>query len=365
MVLALTAANTLYLGSRQDTQPQPQNIQIKVMDNFTITLPGEGLTVDFSAPGGVRVFSPNGSVEREDRFLTDQIRQMRPSDFIAIAVEIAVILVLFGVALTVARYVAETAVIRMVNETEESGRQLSLRQGLHLGWSGRAARLFLIDLLAGLAFAAILSLALPLSIGSIMLAEPLGAGAIVMAAFGVLGLLSIAGLLLVALAAVVSLIMQPVRRACVIDGMGVFASIGAGVAMLRRHLKDVGITWLIWIGIRILWAPVSLVVAVILLPVLLASVLAGMVAGASAGGLAGAIAAPFVHGPTAWIIGAIAGLPVFVLVVILPLLFIAGWVEIYKSSLWTLAYRELRGVEGALETARPNRPLAPAQGVAD
>jgi hypothetical protein len=59
--------------------------------------------------------------------------------------------------------VAETAVIRMVNETEETGRRRGLHQGLRTGWPPRAGRLFLIDpaagLLAALAFVAILGLA--------------------------------------------------------------------------------------------------------------------------------------------------------------------------------------------------------------
>jgi hypothetical protein len=364
MILALTAANTIYLGSRQDKQTQPQNIKIKVTDTSTITLAGEGLTIDLTSPGGPRVILTDGSTEREDRFLTDLVRQMRRSDFIAIAIEILILVVLISLITTVARYVTETAVIRMVNDTETTGTPLTLRQGVRLGWSVRAARLFLIDLLVGLVFAAILTLVLAMSIGSIMLAGPLGVGAILLTVFGVLGLLSTTGILLVGICAVVSLIMQPVRRACVIDGMGVFASIGTGITMLRRHLKDVGITWLIWIGIRILWAPASLMVIIILSPVLLVFLLAGVVAGVVPAALAAGIASPFVNGVTPWIIGGIAGLPIFILVTILPLLFVGGWVEIYKSNLWTLAYRELSAMEHAVEAVQPNRPLTPAHVVA-
>jgi hypothetical protein len=51
---------------------------------------------------------------------------------------------------------------------------------------------------------------------------------------------------------------------------------------------------------------------------------------------------PILSGPVPWIVGAVAGLPIFVVVTMVPMLLVSGWVEILKSSTWTLAYRELR-----------------------
>jgi hypothetical protein len=44
---------------------------------------------------------------------------------------------------------------------------------------------------------------------------------------------------------------------------------------------------------------------------------------------------------------------------------VGGWVEIYKSSLWTLTYRGLSASEHMVQTALPQKPLVPAHGVAN
>jgi hypothetical protein len=285
-------------------------------------------------------------------------REMQLSDIKAIAIEILILVILTSLMFTLARYVTETAVIRMVSETEATGRQLTLRQGLRLGWSARAARLFLIDLLIGLLVGGIVLLVLTLSITPIMLVVSRRFDAILLTAFGVLGMLILTGLLLTVSGALLSLIMQAIRRACVMDDMGVFASIGAGFIMLKHHLKDIGVTWLIWIAIRILWAPVSLLVVLILAPVLFIFLLTGAVIGFAPAALATVIALPFVNNTTAFIIGAIAGLSVLIFITIIPLLLIGGWVEIYKSSLWTLTYRELSTTERTVQAVQPQKQLA-------
>jgi hypothetical protein len=213
--------------------------------------------------------------------------------------------------------------------------------------------------------AGLFALALFLFIGPIMLVESHGFAAFLLTAFGLFGFLILAGILFVVGGALLSLIMQTVRRACVIDNLGVFASIGMGISLLRHHLKDVGITWLIWIAIRILWSPVSLLVTLILLPILLIFMLAGVLIGLVSGALATGIAHLFVNGSTPWIMGVIAGLPTFILVTIIPLLLVGGWVEIYKSSLWTLTYRALNAREHAVQAVQPQKPLVPAHGVAN
>ncbi|NIO72083.1 MAG: hypothetical protein GTN71_24425, partial [Anaerolineae bacterium] len=66
------------------------------------------------------------------------------STLIAIGVGLACVIVILIIAATIARYVAETALIRMVDDNEETGQQHSVRQGFRLGWSRTAWRLFLI-----------------------------------------------------------------------------------------------------------------------------------------------------------------------------------------------------------------------------
>ncbi len=366
MALALFAGNTIYMQSRQEQQqPQPTSVYIILPNHQTVGVPGQGLRIDLSAPGGARLTLPDGTVEQAGPLLTGLVQQVRVSDLLAVGIEISVLLLLGALFGTVARYVAETAVMRAVDQAETTGMQPTLREALRLGWSARALRLFLIDLVVVLIILAGVATVLPPLLGGAMMMSLFGPGGILVGAFGVLPLLGITGFGFMCLALLVSLVMQPARRACALDGLGVFASIRAGIAMLRRNLRDVGITWAVWIAIRVLWAPLGLVVALVLAPVVLAALLAGVAAGGVVTALVAASSAPFVHGITPWILGGLVGLPVFVLVTILPLLLVSGWVELYKSNLWTLTYRDLRGMESTLEAAQPNRPLNPAQGVAD
>ncbi|HEX5807300.1 MAG TPA: hypothetical protein VFY25_01435, partial [Anaerolineales bacterium] len=61
-----------------------------------------------------------------------------------------VVMLLLGIAFAVARYVSETAVIRMVDDYETTGTKLTVAQGIRLGWSRTAWRLFLINLIVNL-----------------------------------------------------------------------------------------------------------------------------------------------------------------------------------------------------------------------
>jgi hypothetical protein len=224
--------------------------------------------------------------------------------------------------------------------------------------------LFLIDLLVALVSVGIVALMLSLIIGPIFLVEPLGLVTTLLTAFGAFGLLVLTFFLFVVWGILLSLIMQPVRRACVIDNRGIWASICTGITLLRHHLKEVGTTWLVWIALRVLWAPVSVMVTLILLPVLLFFLLAGIVIGILPAALATGIASLFVNGATPWIIGAIAGLPLLILVTSIPMSLVGGWVQVYESNLWTLTYRELSAMEHTVQAAQPGQQLAPLQGVA-
>jgi type III secretory pathway component EscV len=58
--------------------------------------------------------------------------------------------------------------------------------------------------------------------------------------------------------------------------------------------------------------------------------------------LVAGIASLFVTSVFAWVIGAIFGFPVFILVTLSPIFFLSGIVEAFMSSFWTLSYREFR-----------------------
>jgi len=158
--------------------------------------------------------------------------------------------------------------------------------------------------------------------------------------------------------------MQPIRRACVLEDQGLPVSIRQGVWMTKRHLKEVAPLWLVWMGIRLLWVPFGLLILIVLSPILLLTVVAGAGLGGAPAALAAVFFSLFFGGITPWIMGALAGLPIFVVVTISPFVFLNGLVEVYMSCIWTLAYRELRALERVMPVPAPvpQMPLSPVHG---
>lgn len=257
-----------------------------------------------------------------------------------IGIGLACVIVILSIVGTIARWVAETALILMVDDHEETGEKRTVRQGFRMGWSRTAWRLFLIDLLikVPVTVAMILIFALALSPGLLWLTRNV--------AVGVIGTVAAVGLFFLAIfvAIIVGILLPPLmrffRRACALEGLGVIDSIRDGYLTVRHNLKDVAIMWLIMVGLGIAWLivmiPTMLLVAVAALAIAAVPALA-------IGGLAGLL----FGGVAPWIAGGIAGLLIFFLIVAVPGLFLGGLVEVFKSTVWTLTYRDIRAV-GAL-----------------
>jgi hypothetical protein len=252
-----------------------------------------------------------------------------------IAVVVLLVLVILGI---IARYVSETSLIRMVNDYEEKESLQTVRQGLRMGWSRTAWKLFLIDLLinipVGLAFLVLLLIA----------ATPLLLWTTENTLAGIIGTVTTSGFffLLIVLAIVSSevirLIKHFARRECALDEQGVWASISKGYALARRHLKDVGLMWLVTAAVRFVWPVATIPVAFLLM---LAGILTGGILALIVGGIATLVASA----TTAWVVGGVTGGVIFMLVLILPLIFFAGLREVFLSSTWTLTYRQLRALQ--------------------
>jgi hypothetical protein len=362
-VLALTTLSAVYWVPWQGQQNTDEQIKIKFNRDFTIHLPGGGFTIDFSSPDRIDIQLDSGQSPSELRDLEAFLSEVVPPNIWLILIETAIILAALIVLGTMARYVAETAMIRMVDDTEESGRTLSLHSGLGLGWSLQAGRIFLIDLfvylLAGLTFILVFGIALLPLLLILTGSTPV----IIVGAVGTLGLLVVAGYLVFIGGMILSLVMQPVKRACVLDNLGVIASIQKGFQVVRSHRKEVATAWLIWIVIRILWLPVSFVTMILISPVLIMTILLGCVAGGAVGLLVGGIASLFAGGATPWIMGSLVGLPIFILVAISPMLFLGGLVQVFLFNLWTLTYRGLREKEVPVRKPLPAAPQAAFQGM--
>ncbi len=363
-ILALVGANTIYLGGWPDQQNNDQWTKIKLTDTTTVRVPGADMTIDLAAPGGIRIIPAPGTSWGEFRELVDVLNREASINLWPILIELAVIL---GGSLglgVVARYIAETAVIRMVNEAAATDKRLGVREGLRRGLSLSAVRLFLLDLVVGVLGALAFIVVFGLAVAPILLAIGSHELVLITAGAGTFGLLVAAVYLWLAASAVLSLVMQTIRRACVLEEQGLLTSIRQGVALTKQHLKDVGLLWLVWMGIRLVWAPISALIVILLAPVLLLTILGGSALGGVSAVVVAVAARLFVGGATPWIMGALAGLPIFIVVMVSPILFVSGLVEIYKSCLWTLAYRDLKAAERPAQAPAPQTSLAPAGGAA-
>jgi len=263
------------------------------------------------------------------------------ADMTRIAITLGVIFALVGLTVailfTFARYVSETALIRMVNDYEDSGEPLTVRQGFRLGWSRLAWRLFLIDLAIGVpAFLAIVLIFACVAAPALL---PWLTGwsypFVISGTVLTIGLFFLAILLIIVVVVALNLIKHFARRLCALEGLGVRASIRGGWEMLRQYLKEIGLMWLITVAIKAAWP-------LVMIPVAFVALVVGILVGGSLGLAAGGISILFAQGIVNWVVGGSVGVIIAVLVLAAPLLFFEGLREVYLSSTWTLTYRELR-----------------------
>ncbi len=258
-----------------------------------------------------------------------------------IIIALVCLALLVFVALRVAYYVSDVALIRMVDGYENTGEKLRFRQGWRLGWSRAAWRLFWIDLVIFVPlvviFVALFSCAaLPVLLGTIGQREP-GLPAVVASvgmAFLFIFLAIVVGLL-------VSFVLEVIRRVAALENRGVFDSIRRGWWLVRHNFSSVGLMWLILLGIRIGFTILMIPVFFLLLAV------AGLIGGGIGVGLYFLV---HLTGNTlaSWITAGIVGGGLFLLLIGAPLIFLGGLRETYFSTVWTLTYRELP-VKEALE----------------
>ena len=266
--------------------------------------------------------------------LTPEVTNM----WVGIAIGLACLFLIVILIGAIARYVSETALIRMVDEHENSGEKVSIRQGFRLGWSRAAWKMFLMDLLVGVSFVAIFILLLALA------ALPLLVWLTENTPLQVVGTIVSAGsILLLVFAAIiaalaVTLIIIFARRVCVLENLGVRASLRRGYEMVRQRLGDMVMMGVMMFGIGLLWFIVTI-------PVILAIIVVAALVGGVPALLAGSVAGFFTQGTMPWIVAAIVGVPIFLIVIIIPATLIGGWQKVFSSSSWTLTYREALALE--------------------
>lgn len=283
------------------------------------------------------------AVREFDRLLASELGSRLAVDLVTVLAVLTAAFVVTRIVAKIARYVSEAALIRMVGDYEDTGERRGLRQGLRLGLSRTAWRLFAIDLVIDIPVIAIFLLLFALAFAplvfSIKGSEPdtVLAGSLVSGGFFVA---------IMALALVVGTFLAVLKRffrqACALESLGVLASIRRGLAVVRHKPADVLVMWLIMLGIALGWAVVIAVSLVALFPLLMLFMALGGVAGALPAYLVFLLSSLAFEGALPVLLAVAAGLSIFFLVMLAPWWCLGGLMEVFKSSAWTLTYRELR-----------------------
>ncbi len=258
-----------------------------------------------------------------------------------------IVALLLAVIFVVARVVAETALIRMVNDHEDSGVRLSIGQGFRLGWSRSALRIFLIDLL--LVFGILLAFVVIFAIAAAPLATWLS-NSDTLRTIGTaiaVPLLVLVFALFIAVVITAAVLLPFFHRACVLEGQGVIDSLRRGWAVFRSRASDAIIMTLALFCI-------GLAITLALIPVVILLGLGGTALAALPGVLSGLVASLFLHGQLPILVGLVVGLPILLLIIIVPILFISSLAQVFTSTAWTLTYREIL----SLTTPRAETPAA-------
>jgi len=303
---------------------------------------GSGPQATFGGNGGG---NGNGGFPPPSDFSMPEISPQVVGVLIAIGVALACVAVFLVIAATIARYVAETALIRMVDDHEETGEQRGVREGFRMGWSRTAFRLFLIKLLTGLPVAVVFIPLFLLALSPLLLWVTKSTFAGVIGTVATVGLFFLILFLAIIVSTVLSLLIKFFWRTCALEELGVIEAISQGFDVVRRHLGDVVIMWLIMVGVQIGLVIAMIAGVIVLLPVILLLIVVAAVLGGAPALLVGGLASLFFEGAVPWILGAVVGFPIFILVMAAPWLFLGGLIEVFKSSVWTLTYRELRALE--------------------
>jgi len=271
----------------------------------------------------------------------------------------AFVLVMFvvGIIMAVARYVSETAVIRMVDEYETSGNKMTVREGFRIGWSNTSWRLFLINLIVNLPA---ITLTLVLLIAGIGVYFAWVNGTANFAAFSTVATIVLAFItifVVVILSIVLNLLRNFFWRVSVLENTGVRESLQRGFAFVLENWKNVGLMWLVMIGLGIVWAVVSVILVIVSIPLVIVTAVIALLVVALPFLLFAGIFSTFLTGWLSWIAGALFVAPLFFTLAFSPWVLLGSWQAVYTSTVWTLTYREIKALPAIV--AEPKAEPAP------
>lgn len=265
--------------------------------------------------------SSSGSLSRSS---TDFVGRL-VTDYLPLLIVGAILLFLLGIALFILGYIARAGLIDMT-AGYESGSAPTVGEGFGKG-SHYWLKLLGIDLVLFAPVTIALLIVIGVIVAVIVVSAPgaasvfgtsgsEGSGALAGSVFGgICGLLVLIGILVIVMIPVMiflGVLQVLAHRACVVGGEGVFSSIGSGYRLIRTRFGDVALVWLLRAVIGIPIGVVMLLPGLLFIGIPLAVMLFNV------------------------IVGAILMIPGG-----LAMLFLLGVVEAFTSIVWTLAYREI------------------------
>lgn len=264
--------------------------------------------------------------------------------FLWTIVGFVVFMILISIIVAIAYYVSVTAVIRMVDEYENTGTRLTVREGFRMGWSRTAWRVFLINLIVNLPWILFILalLGTGISIFVAFVNDNLNFMPVTFVVMVVLLFLSI--FVVGSLSVILSLLRPFFWRVAVLEDAGVNESLRRGLAMARENWKNAGLMWLVMIGLGIVWIPVSIIAGLITLPVVLVTGGIAALVAAIPGLLLVGLFSTFLSGPLPWIAAGLFVLPLFFTIAFSPWLLLGSWQQVFTSTAWTLTYREIKAL---------------------
>lgn len=262
-----------------------------------------------------------------------------------IVLAVVVLIILLSILMAFIYYPSTTAAIRMVDDYEQTGVKVGFRQGWKLGWNRAAFRLWVIDLIVNLPvlvfLAALLGLGLLIYVSVRSEREVLAVSGVV-AAIGCVFLLLFVFMLAMLF---LSLLREFFWRAAALENLGVRAAFRRGWEIFKRNWQSGAVMWLVMLGVRIAYAILGFLATFLLIPVMVLTGLVGVIVGAIPGFLVGGLVSLFAPAWVAVLVGVLVAAPLFGILLASPLLLIAGWMNIYELSVWTLTFREMKALE--------------------
>jgi hypothetical protein len=266
------------------------------------------------------------------------------------------VMLVVGIVMAIARYVSETAVIRMVDEYESTSNKMTIRQGIRIGWSNTSWRLFLINLIVNLPAIALVLVLLVAGVGIFFSVVNGNANFAAFSVVSTIVLVFISIFVVVILTILLHLLRNFFWRICVLENASVRESLQRGFAMVLENWKNVGLMWLVMIGLGIVWAVASIILIIVTIPVVIVTAIIALLVVALPFLLLVGAFSLFLSGVLPWIAGGLFIIPLFFAIAFSPWLLLGSWQTVYTSTVWTLTYREIK----ALPALTPAAQVEPA-----